>query len=548
MKLKKNNINIKKYYIKIYLYIYIYIYMATQKKLFIDTSDLVIDPTTRIISLSDIHGDIDVLIIALRDCAKVIEPNSGIPSIHNNIRDPELDRLLNLDLLQLDNMLEFDRNSNLGFKWIGGNTHVVIVGDMLDSIRKDTKLQLQTAPLTGKRNANDIYPQAEIKIIKFLNKLDEMAEATNGRVIKLVGNHEMKNFIRDSKLPHSQQYATLYTHDPQELMPYIDSTKQIKTLTRLEYFNFGQPGFDLFVERGTGVFLLINNILFMHALTYNNIAETTYKWCNFYNAVLTQKDSQNYYYFSDLAQKLSQLWDRDYGDDDKINKRMVDETAEKKFCGRVVEDFRNFLQDHPDNILARISPENFKVVVGHCPQSWSTWYNETNRTFSTRQQVDENTVELLPPANTFKASPAQTNNNNLFGISMECPTQAGLPNTSDPSDQHHLIYKVDVGASRGFDQTPMYTIPDHTTLKTYFLTRVPQVIEFSNNNVRIIRSTLKNTRIHQYRDTLERGIEYSISTGKLGDDFRIANLTYGGYKEKYLKYKSKYLGLKQKLK
>lgn len=527
--------------------------MAAQRILFQDTSHLEINPATRIISLSDIHGDIDVLIIALRDCAKVIEPISGIPSAHNNIRDPELDRLLSLDLLQLDNMLEFDRNSHLGFKWIGENTHVVIIGDILDSIRKDKKLILQTAPLAGKRNANDIYPQAEIKIIKFLNKLDEMANATkmpdgtNGRVIKLVGNHEIKNFIRDRCLAHNDQYATLYTHDPAELMPYIDGNGQLQKLTRLEYFNFGNPGFNLFVQRGTGIFLLINNILFMHAQTYNNIDKTTYEWCHFYNSILTQKLSQDYHYFSDLGDNLTQLWARDYGDDEKIDKRMKNEAEEKRFCGRVVEDFENFLASHPDNILDRISPDKFKVVVGHCPQSWSTWFNETNRTFSTKNQVDANTVELLPPANTFKASAVHTNNNNLFGISMECPTQDGLSITSDPSDQHHLIYKVDVGASRGFDQANMYDIPNHTRLKTYFLSRVPQVIEFSNNNVRIIRSTLKNTRIHQYRDTLETHINDRISQGLLGDDFRIANLAYGGYKEKYLKYKSKYLKLKQKL-
>ena len=62
-------------------------------RLFVDTSDLDIDPATRIISLSDIHGDIDALIIALRDCAKVIKSKNNIPEHTikgNNKRDMDM--------------------------------------------------------------------------------------------------------------------------------------------------------------------------------------------------------------------------------------------------------------------------------------------------------------------------------------------------------------------------------------------------------------------------------------------------------------------------
>ena len=45
-------------------------------------TELMIPLDTPIISLSDIHGDIDALIIALRDCAKVIKSkNMLLPTL-----------------------------------------------------------------------------------------------------------------------------------------------------------------------------------------------------------------------------------------------------------------------------------------------------------------------------------------------------------------------------------------------------------------------------------------------------------------------------------
>ena len=507
-------------------------------RLFSDTSDLDIDPSTRIISLSDIHGDMDALIIALRDCAKVIEPVSGIPSIGNNTRDPELDRLLNLDLKELANMQDFDAHSELNFRWIGGNTHVVLVGDIIDPIRKDGYGRLQTATLPGKRNANDLYPQAEIKILKFLNKLDEIANSDGGRVIKLIGNHELGNFkVNDFK---GSYYGDLYTHDGKEPMPYINQMGVIDTLPRNVFFNLNQPGFHLFMERGSGIFLRINNILFMHGQLYNSTKrEFNYIKCDEFNKELNKKPL-TIKYDPNFREFMSapQLWDREYGDDNKINDRITNPLNEKIFCDRIVQDVTNFLGLHP--IISSIPAEKFKIVIGHCPQLYSTYYTETNRTFITQNQLDEKTVELTQPASTFIANP---DTNNVFGISMECPAQSGI-SINDNSDQHHRIYKVDIGVSRGFDQNAAYKmVQNDQGIKQLHLSRVPQVLELQGDNVRILRSTVKNTRVHQFR----HGLEQQLANLQNPQDFTIQNMTYGGYKQKYLKYKQKYMELKQKL-
>ena len=57
------------------------------------------DPNiTRIIALSDIHGDIHALIIALRDCAQVIKKKNGYTLTNSSELDLETEELLEMNL------------------------------------------------------------------------------------------------------------------------------------------------------------------------------------------------------------------------------------------------------------------------------------------------------------------------------------------------------------------------------------------------------------------------------------------------------------------
>ena len=523
---------------------------AKPSVLFRDTSELDIDPATRIISFSDIHGDLDALIIALRDCARVIKPRSNIPNAVDNKRDPELERLLNLNLNDIANMKEFDAKSDLDFEWIGDNTHVVIIGDLIDPVRRNVSQYgytvLQTAISSPpKRNVNDVYPQVEIKILKFLNKLDEIANIHGGRVIKLIGNHEIANF-KNIVFNSSSYYGNLYSHDSSEPIPYIDVNGDLKTIVRRDFFNLNNPGFKLFMERGSGVFLRINNTLFIHGQVYDKSKPSfNFKKCDNFNKWLNSGvnliEDQIFDDFANSA-KNPQLWDREFGDDEDINRRLLKFSESKVFCDKVTNNIENFLTGnaaypgHPLlNTTHNLTPKNMRVVIGHCPQTFSTWYNEINKTFITQTQLD-NVVELTMPSQIFKADETEINKNNVFGISMECL------NGND-----HKVYKVDIGTSRAFDQDALYNVSDHTTMKKYFLGRVPQVLQFQGDDVRIIRSTLKNTRIHQIRQEFENIIDEKILSGQLPQDMSIPNMTYGGYKEKYMKYKAKYLELKKKI-
>lgn len=100
----------------------------------------------RIIVIGDIHGDYNLLI----------------------------------KLLKMANVI----NDNLD--WIGGDTHIVQVGDQIDRCRP-YKYQCDHEFGTYNDEASDI------KILKLFTELNKKAMITDGAVISLLGNHELMN-------------------------------------------------------------------------------------------------------------------------------------------------------------------------------------------------------------------------------------------------------------------------------------------------------------------------------------------------------------------
>jgi hypothetical protein len=105
----------------------------------------------RIIAIGDVHGDLNILKRCLIK-AKVI---------------------------------------NKALDWIGKNTYVVQVGDILDG--------------GGRGYNNQVNPLEEYQIFDLLNKLDRQASQENGRVIYLIGNHEIMNFMGNFDYVHGNQ-------------------------------------------------------------------------------------------------------------------------------------------------------------------------------------------------------------------------------------------------------------------------------------------------------------------------------------------------------
>lgn len=107
----------------------------------------------RIIAIGDIHGDYKLTLSILKHCG-VIE-----------IKD--------------DNII-----------WIGGDTHVVQVGDQIDKCKP-----LHDTSVCSDPNETLHDEGSDGKILKLLSELQNQAIKSGGNVISLLGNHEILNII-----------------------------------------------------------------------------------------------------------------------------------------------------------------------------------------------------------------------------------------------------------------------------------------------------------------------------------------------------------------
>jgi hypothetical protein len=535
---------------------------------------ITVEPDTPIIALSDIHADIDSLIIALRDCAQVIKKKTNQNVIkpdgtesepqlklddtkrtEENIReeagDQLLEYLLSLDLNVPENDELFKLNVDLGYEWIGGKSHVVIIGDILDGKRK-TLLKS-----TFKQYVNQ-YPQVEVKILMFLNKLDELAASNEGKVIKLIGNHEHVNFTKNKATIESFAFSNDIPQKKSFYDPVYDDIRAstyYNGISRMEYFNIDRPGYELYKERGTGILLLIDNgkdhLIFCHGtltnqLTYGEIDEINTN-INNNNLQTNYNDttinySRNFKNLNDQTNSI--LWARDMGEDSKINNRFDNNTD---FCENHVNTIiNNFCKD------SECENDKVKIILGHCTQNYSSYYDTRNRTFKTVEEEDSK--RIIYNGKEIHEGLTDFSRNIIFGITMECDSPKS--DSSRTLGSNKRIFRVDVGSSRGFDQD-LRRVPDRIQknkdinqipMKKYLHSRTPQVLYIKDGDFKIIKSKYENTQKHQPRVWVEEEVDSNIGiNSQLLPRLTATIVQPGGYYQKYLKYKQKYLQLKKTL-
>ncbi len=564
---------------------------------------ITVEPDTPIIALSDIHADIDSLIIALRDCAQVIKKKTNQNVIkpdgtefepqltldqtrrtEENIRhesgDQLLEYLLSLDLNVPENDEIFNLNVDLGYEWIGGKSHVVIIGDILDGIRAKTDrygngIYVYTPLKSSLRQFINQYPQIEVKILKFLNKLDELAHSAKGKVIKLIGNHEHMNFKNSIVVNYA--FGNDITPGTRYFENVTIRNNNLKIneiyyngLSRSNYFNIEQEGYDLYTKRGTGVLLILDNTIHQTIFCHGTLANRmTFKQIDNINEIINNGTLKTDFINSrqNLTGVLPEtslfitsfrqakmypdepediLWGREMGEDTQIDSRFDDvENYCKNTVNPIITSFCN-------NGICNI--DKVKIILGHCTQNYSTFYDSRNRTFKKIIYSDDK-IEKYDSSEIHEGK-ADLSNNVIFGITMECDSPK--QNSDNPGDNKR-IYRVDVGASRGFDQDIIsHIIADNPNIdgdimKRYLHSRTPQVLYMQNGNFQIIKSKYENTRKHQPRIWLEQTIDgfgnyVPQNSPVLPPPPQVTTVIQpGGYKQKYLKYKQKYLQLKKNL-
>ena len=210
----------------------------------------VYDNVKTVYSFSDIHGDIDSMIISLRDCAKVIRAKSGDLSEYQNIA------------LQNLSVYNPSYDDSLGYEWVGDDTFIVIIGDILHGSR-NTSIMIDNSSGISQRDGE--YGNDEVKILRFLTNMGQQAELNGGKIIKLLGNHELRDLenpdwseMFHSQLTINQQYA-------------ISPTKMV---SRRELFN-GNNALELLANKSEGldfgIIAKINDFVFVHGGLTKNI-------------------------------------------------------------------------------------------------------------------------------------------------------------------------------------------------------------------------------------------------------------------------------------
>ena len=445
-----------------------------------------------IVALSDIHGDLHAFIISLRDCSEVI----GKQNFNNNEIDPELEYYLNMDISREDG----NYDETFGYQWIGGHTYVVICGDIIDLKRLDEhgremlnckkNLVFNNNQFTGTPCLQ--YPQIEIKILRFINAMNRLARREKGRIIKILGNHELEN-IDGSDIGFIRNYSFQTDHHDGYYRGY----------NRLNIFNVGNPGFALLSEDGCGFLIKINNTIFAHGqlpkapTTIIDIIEDN----NILNDPnITRSDFRRLYNtrYSNRTSN-SPLWLKEWSYDDALHKRYTGKarTSQTDFCENTIiptiQRFLNLDINNPD-----IDINNYRVVLGHCPQFYATAFNEISSTFD--HLVGENDiVKIYDQQNLHTGRADVLDQNKIFGITMQCPKQGN----------DNFVYHVDIGSSRAFDDKTGHgnlNIVDNEGQNRYLFSRTPQVLYIDpilGDRIFIIKSKMKNTRIHLPRENYE---------------------------------------------
>jgi len=166
----------------------------------------------KIIAIGDIHGDFQIFIKVLQMCKLI--------------------------------------NKNL--EWIGKDTYLIQLGDTLDGKRPETAIDSAFLEESG-----------EIEIIRLILNLDAQARTKNGRVISLIGNHELYPYY----LENDEQFIRDYVKKRD-----IEQFKKIYKTDRVKFLKPGGLGGSL-LGRTRPLILQLGEFIFIHGSITDKLIE-----------------------------------------------------------------------------------------------------------------------------------------------------------------------------------------------------------------------------------------------------------------------------------
>jgi hypothetical protein len=238
----------------------------------------------RLIAIGDLHGDLAITLTSLR-LAKVIP----------------------------DNIYPYNVNQ---ISWCGGDTWVIQLGDQIDRCRPDNWSKNCIEDL------NDVTEDEgnNMMIIQIFQKLDVMAKEKGGRVLGMLGNHELMNVDRDFRYVSPQEFLEFVPPNERN-KKYTDDGYPYGYYHRLKVFERGGNIAKHYAIQKKSITLIGKN-LFVHGgvshklmskYSIHELNQIVQKW------LLKQGDERQDKIFDEVFRDdddMSPFWCRLYSEDD----------------------------------------------------------------------------------------------------------------------------------------------------------------------------------------------------------------------------------------
>tara|TARA_Y100000389_G_scaffold26820_1_gene23061 strand:- start:2830 stop:4410 length:1581 start_codon:yes stop_codon:yes gene_type:complete len=275
----------------------------------------------RLIAMGDLHGDLSITLQALR-LAKVI-PDTIFP--------------YNVDKIS----------------WCGGDTWVIQLGDQIDRCRPDN----------WKKNCiedfNDVVEDEgnNMMIIQLWQKLDAMAKPHGGRVLGMIGNHELMNIDRDFRYVSPQEFLEFVPPNERN-KKYTDDGYPYGYYHRLKVFERGGNIAKHYAIQKKSITVIGKNLFVHGGLSHGLMSKYSIHEIN--NVVQKWLLKQG-------SEKEDKVFDEIFRDDDDMSPFWCRLYSEDDGYGENTEKGYNELLRIINSRNQLIEPVS-RVVVAHTPQ------------------------------------------------------------------------------------------------------------------------------------------------------------------------------------